>query len=793
MKIKKAHISELKSYTGIKLNINSHSNETSKFHLVSDMIVPIILYLGIVTFIQSSFHLSYENYYVYIVGIVTIFGWCLLHKKKTERRYLLLGFFSIYIILIIMNYKLFINGFIILVNNVLDVIGMNKGIMYFHREVTIDIGQYRLAYVFFMILFNFLISIMAIKIHENNKRIFLSILVIALYIIKIWWKLDTSMFSQALLFVSLLSIYSGTFLFHKRKNVKNYKYIIFAIIAFCMIFLLGVNHFISKDRYENSSVVTSFKYRVDNFIEGLRYEKRDMSLLPEGDFRKIKNLTRIEEPALKVVMDKPESLYLRGYVGDIYTSNEWTNFDNEKRYDNYKLFYWLHQSEFNSLNQISTVNKLIDEKVDNTISMTVNNINGNSKYIYTPYELSTPGFDIKDTTYSLDSNVESNKILGSRFYSYKTNHNLVKNYTGLAQQFYGLEEENDESYKEYNELEGWYNQYVYENYLEIPEEIKDLFKYQLGELIYNGDSHVGYEEAKKIVIDFLGDNVSYSEEVKSVPKDKDFLTYFLKENKEGYSVHYATAATMLFRYLGIPARYVEGYLITPSDIYDAKPYDEITINENNAHSWAEIYIDKVGWIPVEVTPPYMDIMEHPEEEYLTAGGSYAENNNTVKKTSDLEISEDSEENDAANDHQIFKLNYVLIVIIILLLVFLMYFINARYKVFLRKKALMDSSNRVRVNRMFMYALIILNYDKNSVYEGSLYNYEMELSRKYSKEYGKRYADNVHIFQEAMYSEHEISDLKVKEMSEFLKDTFNLVVENKNIFKRFKMKYIDFIY
>ena len=86
MKIKKVHISELKDYTGIKLNINSHSNETSKFHLISDMIVPIILYLGIVTFIQSSFHLSYENYYVYIVGIVTIFCWCLLYKKKTEGR-----------------------------------------------------------------------------------------------------------------------------------------------------------------------------------------------------------------------------------------------------------------------------------------------------------------------------------------------------------------------------------------------------------------------------------------------------------------------------------------------------------------------------------------------------------------------------------------------------------------------------------------------------------------------------------------------------------------------------------
>lgn len=37
------------------------------------------------------------------------------------------------------------------------------------------------------------------------------------------------------------------------------------------------------------------------------------------------------------------------------------------------------------------------------------------------------------------------------------------------------------------------------------------------------------------------------------------------ETGKGYDVQFATAATLMFRYYGIPARYAEGYLLTPED------------------------------------------------------------------------------------------------------------------------------------------------------------------------------------------------------------------------------------
>lgn len=115
------------------------------------------------------------------------------------------------------------------------------------------------------------------------------------------------------------------------------------------------------------------------------------------------------------------------------------------------------------------------------------------------------------------------------------------------------------------------------------------------------------------------------------PKDKEFVNYFLTKQKKGYCTYFATSATLIFRYLGIPARYVGGYVLqdvdylsgvsvsdnmfdkdftnqTGGDIY------EYEINDSQAHAWVEIYINGFGWIPVEVTPSLDEDMEEPKQD-----------------------------------------------------------------------------------------------------------------------------------------------------------------------------------
>ena len=122
---------------------------------------------------------------------------------------------------------------------------------------------------------------------------------------------------------------------------------------------------------------------------------------------------------------------------------------------------------------------------------------------------------------------------------------------------------------------------------------------------------------------YYQDNIPYTLRPGLTPYHADFVNYFLEENRRGYCAHFASAATLIFRYLGIPARYVEGYAIDPTDIFgegtrleDAR-YEEyyegfsplgveavvsVDATDANAHAWVEIYDEALGWQVVEVTP-----------------------------------------------------------------------------------------------------------------------------------------------------------------------------------------------
>ncbi|MBQ7983273.1 MAG: hypothetical protein IJ302_06875, partial [Clostridia bacterium] len=82
------------------------------------------------------------------------------------------------------------------------------------------------------------------------------------------------------------------------------------------------------------------------------------------------------------------------------------------------------------------------------------------------------------------------------------------------------------------------------------------------------------------------------------PTDKDFVLWFLEDAELGYCTHFATAEVMLLRACGIPARLAAGFLgnITRADTWTA-------IKDSNAHAWVEVFDVRLGWIPVEATPP----------------------------------------------------------------------------------------------------------------------------------------------------------------------------------------------
>lgn len=91
----------------------------------------------------------------------------------------------------------------------------------------------------------------------------------------------------------------------------------------------------------------------------------------------------------------------------------------------------------------------------------------------------------------------------------------------------------------------------------------------------------------------LATNYTYSLTVSNPASDEDFVSNFI-DTKEGYCTYFASAMTILARINGIPARYVEGFSVSASD-------GNTLVLGTAAHAWCEVYIDGIGWIPIDAT------------------------------------------------------------------------------------------------------------------------------------------------------------------------------------------------
>lgn len=145
-----------------------------------------------------------------------------------------------------------------------------------------------------------------------------------------------------------------------------------------------------------------------------------------------------------------------------------------------------------------------------------------------------------------------------------------------------------------------YRRYVCDSFLEYPEERLPLFT----EWLEQGE--IRRENLYVCVLDiinYLGRQAVYNLDAGNNPAGTDFVEYFLFETREGYCVHFASAAVLALRYFGIPARYVAGYCVSPSEFTaSAEGGYTAVLTGKHAHAWAEVYLDSMGWVPVEMTP-----------------------------------------------------------------------------------------------------------------------------------------------------------------------------------------------
>lgn len=273
------------------------------------------------------------------------------------------------------------------------------------------------------------------------------------------------------------------------------------------------------------------------------------------------------------------TIYLKHFVGEEYNpyQNYWTSI-------NYFNDDMDSEENENALSpEAEALKKGYEDNANNSAMgiISIRNIDGDINGIYEPYY------------YGGMINLGSNSFVDEVFYP-----RLDGNNTVVDKNLY------DEPYTDLD--------------LYVPDENVASIEEFIGNFDHSGSD----EEIIQNLITYYQDNIPYTIKPGKTPRKKDFVNYFLTENKKGYCAHYASAATLILRYLGIPARYVEGYAISYYQFSEAELMEDmefsdyysgyselgetavlqVNATDADAHAWIEVYSDDIGWYLVDVTP-----------------------------------------------------------------------------------------------------------------------------------------------------------------------------------------------
>lgn len=588
-------------------------------------------------------------------------------------------------------------------------------------------------------------------------------------------------FISLIVFGALLIVWGFGALFIKKKKIG------ITTLCFMLIFSISVGGlyplgFTEAADKKLGSMVHALKAAVDS----RRFDKGEP--VCEGDFTAKAGLGLSGDPALEVKMKKPQPYYLKGFVGESYNGGGWSGLSPAVLIDYNDIFMGLHEADFDGRCMAAGVKKILTPGNETNL-IEVKNTGSNKRYFYLPYEISV--LNSESIGYIGDSCYISGDPEKSSAYSFYAADYFVGSVSEMRKEL--AEKQGEAAVKDFLKNEYNYRVFCIENYTDLPdmaaisvEEFLEDSGVTITKKLLDGSGEPGTGDSlgssessgtgdslgssessgavdsfgasgdrnksdsfehsgelgsnallsvaaiKKIILentkDFKYDeNIVYSEE------NGDFIADFLN-NKSGYSIHFSTLAAAVFRYYGVPARFVEGYIITEEDI-EGKGADEvIELTQGSYHTWAEYYEDGVGWVPFEATPRYIGLMESDSNIASSdAGGSREEvkRPKPEKKKHNILTNKEGEINKAAS-------------IILILLIFL-----AAYLAFRLIKAL---KKNIRAGG---YSLRDMNSEdyRHAIFAIMYHIRRIEKKRRLDS---GLLAEAIRIYEEARYSNHEIT-------------------------------------
>lgn len=307
---------------------------------------------------------------------------------------------------------------------------------------------------------------------------------------------------------------------------------------------------------------------------------------------------------LQVESDTREKLYLRGFSAGRYTTVSWSQFYSSAYLDqDYSEIQPLGLPSFTKIREIVDTTPPYASTLTlelpgvNTRTVTVNNVGADPAYCYTPYQLVTVPTYIQDGVPVRDSYLEP------------LNRGEPATFTFVRETSPQL---NEPLYEEARQAEERYREFVNRAYTALPDSTREAVLPLCEEAgLTDYDPNSQRFELSQAVADYVRGAARYDPNTGYPPKNADVVVWFLTQSRRGYCVHFASSAAVLLQAMGVPARFVSGYVADPARRNMA---GVISVPGTAAHAWVEVYYDGYGWEPLEVTPGYSPPSTSPGQE-----------------------------------------------------------------------------------------------------------------------------------------------------------------------------------
>lgn len=502
----------------------------------------------------------------------------------------------------------------------------------------------------------------------------------------------------------------------------------------------------------NLNIGRGFSDSVSYKIHVMQHHTGNESM-PEGRLRNLGKRNVSAEPSIELILETPEKMYLRGAVYEVYDGASWKKVQPDSIFEYEDDFFWLHEGGFFGQSQISIAGRYVSER--EASRMTINNLATCDAHGYYPYAVQ--GIELFD----------ANRIGDVSFASIE-----AMNYIeGSVPEWYDIQQKLSSAQSRGNISEFLAMEQLYENYvsamdLQMTQDSWEVIDRQLE----TQDEGKTLSDIRGIIRDYLEEHLVYDEKIRTLNGNGDFLQYTLEQSGSGYSVHYATAATLMLRYFGVPARYVEGYFLSAEEAerYDAG--ESIVLTEKNAHAWAEYYLSGVGFIPFEVTPGFLD-----DEELSLSGSNANEQTYGGNQLRYAQVQRPEKIEEPEQDRMTFSMNPIwLLAFIPVALIFMVLLIFVRRRKLIAKMKEMDmAENRESIAMRFGYAMFLLSHCSTDLPKG--------------------YDDAKKLNEQALFSNYDMSDLQRKSMEQFAETVLTLCKNSWTLSKKIRYRIWDCLY